>query len=250
MAKKEYKNILLRDTGFYISDSAYVNTLRKYGIDTVGKILDKKLMERVIGETANMEVKRELSGLKKLIEYKYLDKPLDNDNLLAMKINTFTLINKDLLFSIEDKRISCNDLFKALLLEVESPGYMISSIILSDEDYQKQIRSSNLLIVDLLDLILNSDKFKESLKYRKWKTIKNIIEASIESYDKKNGIVREKKPNEDGSNLVVYSHTLKILRKKITEVISISKELGIKIDELTIEELAKQLDAKEGNFRR
>ena len=144
MEKNEYKNIPLRETGFYISDGIYVNTLRTYGIDTVGKILDKKLMECVIGQTANIEVKRELLGLIKLIEYKYLDKPLDNDKLLAMRINKVSLINRDnLLFLIDDKKINCDDLFRDILLEVQSPGYQISSIIVSNEDYQKQICSSS-----------------------------------------------------------------------------------------------------------
>ena len=249
MQKKDYENILIKKTGFYIADYPYASILKKYNITTVGQILDKELMTSVIGKVINLETQRELMGLIKLIEYKYLGKSLPNDNILSKKIKSFSSTEKDILFHFDDEKINCDDLFKAILLEIDVPGFIISTVILNDEEQTKAINSSILTVADLLDLILNSNGFNEMLKYSKCRIIKNILEASIESYDKKNGIVREKKSN-NINNIAVNAAKLKKLKNRVTEVIKLLEELDIKTDELTIEELRNKLEEQEGNIRR
>ena len=86
MEKQELNNILLKDLSLYDKRAKYTLTLKRYNITTVEQILNDELMTPILSRM-NLESRLPLRTFISLLKCRYLDIPIDADDILNSKIN-------------------------------------------------------------------------------------------------------------------------------------------------------------------
>ena len=234
MKTQDLSKILIKDTKYYWCTNNYNYTLKKFHIDTVEKILNKEIMEPVFASIYKMDAKMELNGLIRLLEYEYLGKPLNNEELLERRIVDFTYHDRGIVFYLDNKekaegdRFTSDGLFKDIIIGMSYPGNTISWTILDDEELQKKIRVTKPTVVELLKMVLRNERFACGIKSKGVKVTKHIIEANIESYENKN--TKSSKKTRKSIDVSIGTPAVSILQKDLTRLIKMSEELTAEID--------------------
>lgn len=235
MENKDFSNILIKDTGFYLGNMGYANVLKKYNIETVDQILDKNITTPILEKLPDGYTKRELISLIKLIECKYLNIPLKNDEILNKKIETMSLDGwKNIIFHFDDgSKMDCYELFLEICLHntvlFRKPNFDSTDIylLLKCEKYKSAICSSKLSVIDLIKMMVNDLVPNRSAKFN---LLLEILKANVSSYEIRNSNIKEE--NNELNNLVVEPSSIEILKGELTELIKISETLNIKIEDL------------------
>ena len=215
MEIKDLNEVSLKDTGFYETQAPYAGTFRKYNVTTVAKLLDKNLM-KVVLEHVKDGTKEAIESLIKLVEFKYLNISLGNEDFLNYKIIGidhdwgigFGLFLED--GNGEVDSYSCVNLICGMPY-----GFQTAMLIRWNKELEARLNDSSLRVIDALKILAKPETYSKA----EYRVVLNIIKANVESYEKKNGTV----------DLVIDPKAVDILNGKITELIKEKNALDMQI---------------------
>ena len=214
MEIKDLSEVSLKDTGFYEGRALYTHLLKKYNITNVAQLLDDELVERILNESKSWEnTKDAFKALVKLVNFKYLNIPLGDEEFLnykiVRKIDAFRG-SSDLgpIYDIEDENgvmhgWSCERFIYEMPYEFET-----AMLMKWHSKVDEMLDDSPLRIIDALKMIISENKVEDFTRIE-YRVTLNIINAIVDSYEKKNGNVK----------LVVNPKTIAIFDDKITKLV-------------------------------
>ena len=211
MEIRDLSEVSLKDTGFYERTASYMYLLKKYNITNVAQLLDDELVESILNNSKSSEkTKDAFKTLVKLVNFKYLNIPTGYEEFLNRKI---LRVVKGLRIDEWYIDLGYNDRdFTSFPLEelIYGMPYSIElhQLMKYNSNALEMLEDSPLRIIDVLKIIIADNKVEDYSRIE-FKVTLNIINAIVDSYEKKNGNVK----------LVVNPKTIAIFDDKIAKLV-------------------------------
>jgi hypothetical protein len=228
MEKQELNNILLKDLSLYDKRAKYTLTLKRYNITTVEQILNDELMTPIL-RRMNMESRLPLCTFISLLKCRYLDIPIDVDDILNSKINIKfnNSLNRDY-FVLYSENGKCHQFSLTGFLGFVDEENDLRLIKLINQSIKNRMDNFDFRVIDLFRWLIDKHGFE--IKYL----------ASITTY------LRSYEMDKEVLKWKLEEDAIKGLENKKMKLIKKREKLDIAILNMQneIDERTKQLELK------
>ena len=204
MEQIDLNQIKLEDTGIFEKGKhSFCFAFSKYGITTVGQVLDDNLIKELL-QKCQYKSRQELSGFISLLKYKYLGIPLTNDNILEK--------TKSEIFDIDFRNFGLTKSNTYIIMNNYSwtPSKRVIDIF-KEISNDKKLQYTNPALIEILNLYIES--------YEKSKQL-------TQSTNNQDNPIENKTPSQQEHDILV------ILKDQLVKLLGVRDSLDIQIQDL------------------
>lgn len=228
MEKQELNNILLKDLSLYDKRAKYTLTLKRYNITTVGQILDDEIMMPILSRM-NFESRYQLRTFISLLKCRYLDMPINADDILNSKISIKSndKTNRDY-FILYSENGKCHPFSLTGFLGFVDEDNDLKLMKLINQSIKNRMNNFDFRVIDLFRWLIDKHGFE--INYL----------ASITTY------IRSYEMDKEVLKLKLEEDAIRELENKKIKLIKKREKLDMAILDMQkeIDERTKQLELK------